>query len=486
MVQNGVITGDSTIYNQLNFKDYLEGLTGRELLDLHPLVITPIQLLNTPISLDDKEKDSSNGVVIIEKLQQFGTELTLELHNIVRRVGNNFYVATRNNSNSQVTLYLFDNQGSLITSLVPTLEHAPGYNFFTITDENFYYDSKTGYFHHALRSSASLYHIWYDGEFHMTELESNYDGYRYVEMVSYIHNEDKSDYIIYHQKDYGIYKYNVDTGVTTLVSSDYSDVLPGYIGRAYSNGTNVYCLLGDGDSGNSMVLLTMDLDCNIINAQTFSTALKRWLVKSDSNALYLLEIDSSTYTGNIYNIEDLTTLLDTFYIESPASRSGYMYFPKEHILLSVETSYKVLESCTSSGVVRIEPGYTDYWNNVAVYNRAYTVENGNLIFYAIDANKRILRGEARMDKAIAYGTSHPVIPCNTGNSNNQDYISYFYIGREVNGDINLIPENIKAGVTISGITGTYEPDYTELGTISPTEYDTAVTTSEDILGNTTE
>lgn len=36
-----------------------------------------------------------------------------------------------------------------------------------------------------------------------------------------------------------------------------------------------------------------------------------------------------------------------------------------------------------------------------------------------------------------------------------------------------------------GVTGTYEPDYTELGTISPTEYDTAVATSEDILGNTT-
>ena len=35
-------------------------------------------------------------------------------------------------------------------------------------------------------------------------------------------------------------------------------------------------------------------------------------------------------------------------------------------------------------------------------------------------------------------------------------------------------------------TGTYEPNYTELGTISPTEYDTAVTTSEDILGTTTE
>ena len=59
-------------------------------------------------------------------------------------------------------------------------------------------------------------------------------------------------------------------------------------------------------------------------------------------------------------------------------------------------------------------------------------------------------------------------------------------GGVVNGDANLAPENIKAGVTIFGITGTYEPNYTELGTISPTEYDTAVNTSNDILGNTAE
>lgn len=54
----------------------------------------------------------------------------------------------------------------------------------------------------------------------------------------------------------------------------------------------------------------------------------------------------------------------------------------------------------------------------------------------------------------------------------------------------------KASTTLKGqhyvnlfgeiVEGTYEPNYTELGTISPTEYDTAVTTSEDILGTITE
>ena len=36
------------------------------------------------------------------------------------------------------------------------------------------------------------------------------------------------------------------------------------------------------------------------------------------------------------------------------------------------------------------------------------------------------------------------------------------------------------------VEGTYEPNYTELGTISPTEYNTAVNTSNDILGNAAE
>ena len=52
--------------------------------------------------------------------------------------------------------------------------------------------------------------------------------------------------------------------------------------------------------------------------------------------------------------------------------------------------------------------------------------------------------------------------------------------------IGLTADKIKKGETILGITGTYEPDYTELGTISPTEYNTAVATSEDIRGITTE
>ena len=59
----------------------------------------------------------------------------------------------------------------------------------------------------------------------------------------------------------------------------------------------------------------------------------------------------------------------------------------------------------------------------------------------------------------------------------------------------VLPAGPKASTTLQGqcytnitgdlIAGTYEPNYTELGTISPTEYDTAVNTSQDILGNTT-
>lgn len=47
---------------------------------------------------------------------------------------------------------------------------------------------------------------------------------------------------------------------------------------------------------------------------------------------------------------------------------------------------------------------------------------------------------------------------------------------------NVLPENIKLNKTILGVTGTYEPNYAELGTISPEEYTIAEDTANDILG----
>lgn len=47
---------------------------------------------------------------------------------------------------------------------------------------------------------------------------------------------------------------------------------------------------------------------------------------------------------------------------------------------------------------------------------------------------------------------------------------------------NALPENIKLNKTILGVTGTYEPNYAELGTISPEEYTIAEDTANDILG----
>lgn len=46
----------------------------------------------------------------------------------------------------------------------------------------------------------------------------------------------------------------------------------------------------------------------------------------------------------------------------------------------------------------------------------------------------------------------------------------------------IIPENIKKGVTIFGVTGTYEPDYEELGTVTPEEYTEAQTQIDDLFG----
>lgn len=48
-------------------------------------------------------------------------------------------------------------------------------------------------------------------------------------------------------------------------------------------------------------------------------------------------------------------------------------------------------------------------------------------------------------------------------------------------DQNIVAGNIKKNVTILGVTGTLEMDYT--GTIPPAEYDIAVDTTDDILGN---
>lgn len=47
-------------------------------------------------------------------------------------------------------------------------------------------------------------------------------------------------------------------------------------------------------------------------------------------------------------------------------------------------------------------------------------------------------------------------------------------------DANIVAENIKKDVTILGVTGTLSGDYS--GTITPEEYDTALETTEDILG----
>ena len=47
-------------------------------------------------------------------------------------------------------------------------------------------------------------------------------------------------------------------------------------------------------------------------------------------------------------------------------------------------------------------------------------------------------------------------------------------------DNNIVTGNIKDGVTILGITGSYEGDYSE--TLTPQEYEEAVDTANDILG----
>lgn len=48
--------------------------------------------------------------------------------------------------------------------------------------------------------------------------------------------------------------------------------------------------------------------------------------------------------------------------------------------------------------------------------------------------------------------------------------------------IGLTADKIKKGETILGITGTYEPDYTELGTVTPEEYTEAQTQINDLFG----
>lgn len=129
----------------------------------------------------------------------------------------------------------------------------------------------------------------------------------------------------------------------------------------------------------------------------------------------------------------------------------------------------------------IAKGKTAYVNGVKITGNIYEFSDGLEFNGNTTINDEGVTGRLRLITSCAE-MNDSLCRFSSGNFKAYTFVDYNTLANA----IGLTGDKIKKGETILGITGTYEPNYAELGTISPTEYDTAVTTSEDILGTTTE
>lgn len=114
--------------------------------------------------------------------------------------------------------------------------------------------------------------------------------------------------------------------------------------------------------------------------------------------------------------------------------------------------------------------YFSYDNASTLSNLGNVLENTGTVIYRYGIGEGTMKNNGELNY-IPSGEEQ-IIP--TG------YTSGGTIGAVTAESIGLTPDVLKAGVTILGITGTYEADFSE--TITPTEYDTALDTASEILG----
>lgn len=440
---SGVVTGDETMYEKLDFKKYMDYMCGKDMLSVRPLIISQEQYPNVPVSLVDKEITQNYGLTFVKNYIQLNPGENSIYGGYVIPVGTNIYVFT--SERNTITVYLFDNSGNLINSIVVDTISSSGSA--SISNDNFYYNDETDEFHVIVKRSATnaipnLYHVWYNGAFNSEEIPLNDTDDAFLNLYSYIHAND--DYILYSQDGLGLYKYNVTSKETSLISADYTSD-----GTACTDGKNVYVILS---RNSSVKLVTLDMDCNFVREHDFGTGTRSgtgYLANNNGNVYVLHKHDD---TGDVYSVSNASTILDTFYVNVGGIKP--MYFPDNHILLSMESNYESTQTSTSTETIMIEPKYDNYWHDVGIGSRIYFMENNKYVWYALDGNNMVLRGECVMDKQLVQNNSNPVIPCIVGyNTANPYYVSYFNISSN---------------------------DYTN--TISPTEYNTAIDTSEQILG----
>lgn len=223
--------------------------------------------------------------------------------------------------------------------------------------------------------------------------------------------------------------------------------------------------------------ISEDLSLCFINGNVYQCSV------SGSNIAVGSLVKSNVITKNvfIYNVKDDIYVVSGSYSLSGSTSYIYQFDKTTYTFSLLQTFVNSVRNilCTTNGPII---GYNA--NGIPFYLPTDTdaVNSGNVLTgqTVYTAVHQMITGTMPDNGELNYtpSTEDQTIP--------EGYTSGGVISAvDASIDENIKAENIKKDITVLGVTGTYEPDYTELGTISPTEYDTAVATSEDILGITT-